>query len=651
MSAVGLPENESARLLGLLRRLPERPLQAGHVRAFVRDLTDWILGERAFARRREARAARLEALADVLDREFGRGSLRQFLIDLRRPESLVRLLAETGIPVEASLLGEISRRMVARTLSIDVGSTDLAALFALAQLAPQDQRLVDAVSERVWNLFGPLFEPHGSEIRTAFELVLRRAVAAGLARNFLRLGTREQYRDSPFFALEPLARALLEQPLDPGLRAEFERGVETCRRELEAIHARTELLGVSTELLFRIEQAQALLERLDQLACMLAGEDFGRGFLRVVLSEAGAERSLSALLNSKLKRLSRRVVEHASHAGEHYVVRTGKEYAAMGLAACYGGALTAVTALGKLALSATSLAPGLLGLVHSLNYSASFVTMQFAGFTLASRQPSVTAAALADSLQISDGSEKEVDLIAGITRAQTVSTAGNVLVALPTAMLLDALIRFFAARTLLDAEQSQHAIEILVPQHPQNVLFAALTGVLLWIASLVGGWASNWSALHSLPLALAESSPLRRTFGTSGASRIGRIAERYVGGISGYVALGFMMGFVPVIAQFVGLPIWTPHVTLSSASLGYAISSNLWAGTFEPAPVLWAFLGVLMIGFLNFTVSFALALRLALRAMDVGRRERLSLLRSLGRALVQDPLRFILPTKSSLKSN
>ena len=58
-----------------------------------------------------------------------------------------------------------------------------------------------------------------------------------------------------------------------------------------------------------------------------------------------------------------------------------------------------------------------------------------------------------------------------------------------------------------------------------------------------------------------------------------------------------------------------------------------------------------MIGFLNFTVSFALALRLALRAMDVGRRERLSLLRSLGRALVQDPLRFILPTKSSLKSN
>ncbi len=651
MKTASLQERGSAGLAGLLRQIPERPLQAGHVRAFLRDLTDWLLGSRASGRGHEARAARLELLGDLLDSEFERGSLREFLIELRQPESLVRLLAETGIPVEASLLGEISRRMFARTLSIDVSSTDLAALFALARLEAQDELLVDAVSERVWKLFAPLFEPHGSEIRTAFELVLRRVVAAGLARNLLRLGTREQYRDSPFFALEPLARAFLEQPLDKAVREEFERGVETCREELAAIHARTELLGVSTELLFRIEQARALLERLDQLACILAGEEFGRSFLRVVLSEAGAERSLSALLNSKLKRLSRRVVEHASHAGEHYVVRNAKEYAAMGIAACYGGALTAVTALGKLALSATSLAPGVLGLMHALNYSASFVTMQLAGFTLASRQPSVTAAALADSLQISDGSEKEVDLIAGITRAQTVSAAGNVLVALPTAMLIDAILRFFSGRTLLDAEQSHHAIEILVPQHPQNVLFAALTGVLLWIASLVGGWASNWSALHSLPLALAESSPLRRTFGTSGAARIGSLADRYFGGISGYVALGFMMAFVPILAQFVGLPIWTPHVTLSSASLGYAISSNLWAGTFEPAPVLWAFLGVLMIGFLNFTVSFALALRLALRAMDVGGRDRLSLLRSLGRALIQDPLRFILPTKSSVKSS
>ena len=643
--------SESAALAELLRQLPERPLQAPHVRAFGRDLTDWILGSRRSGRGLAARAARLELLADLLDSDFGRGSLRQFLIDLRRPESLVRLLAETGVPVETSLLGEISRRMFARTLSVDVYSTDLAALFALARLERQDHQFVDAVSERVWSLFAPLFEPHGSEVRTAFELVLRRTVAAGLARSLMRLGTREQYRDSPFFALEPLARAFLEQPSDPGLREEFELGVETCRAELEAVHARTELLGVSTELLFRIEQARALLERLDQLACILAGEDFGRSFLRVVLSEAGAERSLSALLNSKIKRLSRRVVEHASHAGEHYVVRNAKEYAAMGVAACYGGALTAVTALGKLALSATALPPGLLGLMHALNYSASFVTMQFAGFTLASRQPSVTAAALADSLQISDGSEKEVDLIAGITRAQTVSAAGNVLVALPTAMLIDVLIHFVAGRTLLDADQSHHVVEILVPQHPMNILFAALTGVLLWVASLVGGWASNWSALNSLPLALAESSPLRRTFGTSGAARIGQLAERYVGGISGYVALGFMMAFVPILAQFVGLPIWTPHVTLSSASLGFALSSNLWAGTFELAPVLWAFLGVLMIGFLNFTVSFALALRLALRAMDVGGRDRRALLRALGSAFIQDPLRFILPTKSSLKSS
>ena len=55
-----------------------------------------------------------------------------------------------------------------------------------------------------------------------------------------------------------------------------------------------------------------------------------------------------------------------------------------------------------------------------------------------------------------------------------------------------------------------------------------------------------------------------------------------------------------------------------------------------------AALGIALIGLLNFGVSFALALAVALRARDVGTGERLTLLKSLLARLRRAPGSFVL---------
>ncbi len=61
--------------------------------------------------------------------------------------------------------------------------------------------------------------------------------------------------------------------------------------------------------------------------------------------------------------------------------------------------------------------------------------------------------------------------------------------------------------------------------------------------------------------------------GQRGAARIGRFIDHNLGGAIGYIALGFLLGFMPVVFRFMGLPIEVRHVTLNAAGLAIAAGS------------------------------------------------------------------------------
>ncbi|HEV8246495.1 MAG TPA: hypothetical protein VGP93_12035, partial [Polyangiaceae bacterium] len=314
-----------------------------------------------------------------------------------------------------------------------------------------------------------------------------------------------------------------------------------------------------------------------------------------------------------------------------------------------GGALTAVTTAGKYLIVWGHFAPFVEGALSAMNYAGSFLIMQLLGFTLATKQPSMTAAALAGTLRETAGHpdlSRLVSTIARITRSQLAAAIGNLGMVIPAAVALDLCHRRYFGRPFLDSETSTHILESLSLTHSGSVFYAALTGVLLWLSSVSAGWLENWAVYRRLPEAIAEHR-IQRFIGRRLTGWAARVFSRNISGIGGNTTLGVLLGMTPVMGKFFGLPLDVRHVTLSTGALSLSICS-LGRETLGSHEFVWAALGIAVIGLLNFGVSFVLALTVALRAREVDRSDRLRLLVSVVITFFRSPLQFFLPPASGV---
>ena len=135
-----------------------------------------------------------------------------------------------------------------------------------------------------------------------------------------------------------------------------------------------------------------------------------------------------------------------------------------------------------------------------------------------------------------------------------------------------------------------------------------------------------------------------------GASRAQRLAdwlEHNISSIVANVSLAILLGMVPVIAHFFGLPLDVRHVTLSTATLAAAVSTLGWE--VMATPQFWlACVGIVAIGLLNVGVAFACALALALRARDVPKRVRRLVFRAMLRRFTLTPYIFFWPMPAEI---
>jgi site-specific recombinase len=274
--------------------------------------------------------------------------------------------------------------------------------------------------------------------------------------------------------------------------------------------------------------------------------------------------------------------------------------------------------------------------------------MQLVGFTLATKQPSMTAAALAGTIRERTGPgqlDELVPLIARIARSQFAAAVGNVSAVIVTALGFDLLWQRVIGAPFLDATTAAATVASFDPLSSGTIPYAALTGVLLWTSSLCAGWFENWVVYHRLPEAI-EHHRYGRRFGARRFAKLARFLEREAAGFGGSIALGFLLGMLPAFAKFFGLPIDVRHITLSTGSLTLAISS-VGIHSVGMHAFLSAVIGIAVIGMLNFGVSFALALIVALRARDVPAGEGKTLPGAVMRRLFRHPLEFFVPPRDA----
>ncbi|MBK6515208.1 MAG: gliding motility protein [Polyangiaceae bacterium] len=499
-----------------------------------------------------------------------------------------------------------------------------------------------------------VFVPLRAALLDAILLLASRVSSAGLSDDIrARSPATRSLSESPFFRLPRIIDALLATPrhdLDEiaAWTDEVRLLVGECRDASAAVQARLEVAGVSVDVVYRLELIERSLRRIELLLEVLVPQEpilHAKRCLHMVallLEERRRDLSLTDIVRTNTRLLARKVIERAGQTGEHYITATPGEFIKMFFSAAGGGILTAGTAAAKTFIGNLHRPPLQEGLLAATNYAGSFMTMQLLGFTLATKQPGMTGAALAGALK--DGGtdyEAVVTTIARLARSQLAAAAGNVLMVIPACWAVD---RYWMATRgvhFLDAAYAEKTLKSFHPTQSGTIAYAAMTGVILWLSSLAAGWLENWAVYRRLPEAIAEHRA-RRLLGARITGWASRFFARNIAGFGGNVAIGFMLGLLPIIGAFAGAPLDVRHVTLSTGSLTLAVTS-LGSEAISGGPFRAAVLGIFVILVLNLSVSFSLAFGMALRAREVSLVQALRLFVAVVVGFFKSPLRFFLP--------
>ena len=585
------------------------------------------------------------------------------------------LWADFGFTPRAAFMDELLDRLRVRLLPASPETTDLAELFFLlfrsgdAQwLRALDEATLSDLSRllREAAALAPLRKADAAlgwqaSLYDAITVLTSQIRAAGLSSDLRRRIDPRLLADRPFKQLARASEQLQENveaggpvPTDEQ-RAAIARDaqylrvlLDACRKAADSVHEHLEEHGVSVDIVFRVDQLQKRSQRVESLLDVVLSDAPAGELARVVaglVEHAERRRSVRALFAQHYSMLARKVAERSAETGEHYITRNRDEYRLMLERATGGGAVLAATTFAKFAILALGLTAFWAGLGAGLNYALSFVFIHLMHWTVATKQPAMTAPAMVDKLQDlshDEAVEGFVDEVAHLMRSQVAGILGNLLAVAPLVILAQ-----WATKGLghplvgeHDAEHVLHALTFLGP----TLFFAAFTGVLLFLSSQIAGWAENAFVLHRLESALRHHPRLVARVGAVRAAQWAGWWRRNVSGLAANISLGLMLGLVPAVAGFFALPLDVRHVTLSTgqiaAALGYFGSAALVRPEFW-----WCVAAIPFTGMLNVGVSFYCAFRLALRARGVRVSDRRRVYAAIWRRLKQQPMSFLRPKR------
>jgi len=593
-----------------------------------------------------------------------RAGFQQAIGQLLKELGSISLLAETGIPSDHALPTEFIVRVVAKFLPLARKESDASRLLiTLYSSKERVRQFTDIPSHLFARMIAVCSPPDSglgwrrqqSDLREALRLLAIRISWLGLKPEMRDRSRAVGISDSPFYELLSRTEELLKA--DPEeTRANvpvWQSVVGRCREELAAVNQHMESAGVSVELVFDLKKIDACFARMEALVAVLcpATEEEGiratRHLFELLMAGRKSDRSLAALLRENLSLVARKTVERTGRSGEHYIAHNRSEYWQMWRAAIGGGLLTVFTAAIKMRIVEAQLPPFIEGFASGTNYAISFVLLQIFGLVLATKQPAATAATFAGIVRDNRGLERSTKiayLVSHITSTQLAAAIGNVAAVSVGAVLFEKLWVVMFAHSYLPAESATYVYRTLHPFASLTGLYAIITGVILWMAALAGGWCENFATYYRITEAVAQH-PLGAHV-PGAMRRMANTLERNLGGWSTSIILGYLLGFTPVLGHFFGLPLDVRHVTLSSGTLALA-AARFGTESLGRAWFYSAVEGIALVFVLNLGVSFTIAGMVALRAYDVSLKEQLAILRFLCREVIKSPLRFVLPPRRS----
>ena len=612
-------------------------------------------------------------LAYLKNNEEIKNNFRDYLFLLFSNKSFSKALTEANILSENAFFPELKKRISYKFLPPVEDENTISYIISKVLFNPKsDSDYIKNIKPEDGSEFFKLMEIEKistlpkvkKELLISANILALRCVGNALEAGITKMVPEYKNFDNPFVALQSELDSLICRfKKDKDLQIDskdvdykqIKIYLQQCLDFVDKAFKNASKFGISSKINQSLLKIRQQLKRIQDIIPILVvdnEEDIltnSKNLVSNTLKYNSHRNNIRELIDDSTRLISHLITSHTAETGTHYIATSPKEYLKMFWKASGGGIIVGFLCIFKMMMSYSHGSEFSHAVLYSLNYAFGFIIIYLLGFTLATKQPAMTAATMAKVLHDESSSEKNykefANLVAKLSRTQFIAFVGNVLWSFPVALAIIYGMDWFLEKNFAVAKADK-LLKDLNPIESKAILHACIAGFFLFISGIISGNISNSSIFNQIPERISQSPFLNQVIGAKNSKKLSDFYTKHWAGIISNFWFGIFLGVIAPLGVFLGLDLDIRHITFSAGNFALALYGK--GFDIDTYTFTISLVTIFLIGAFNFIVSFGLSMLLAFRSRKVNFGELTIIHKTILKYFIKNPLRFFIPLKSEL---
>lgn len=612
-------------------------------------------------------------LAYLKNNEEIKNNFRDYLFILFSNKSFAKALTDANILSENAFFPELKKRISYKFLPPVEDENTISYIISKVLFNPKsDSNYIKNIKPEDGSEFFKLMEIEKistlpkvkKELLISANILALRSVGNALEAGITKMVPEYKNFDNPFVALQSELDSLIGRfKKDKDLQIDskdvdykqIKIYLQQCLDFVDKAFKNACKFGISSKInqsLLKIRQQLKRIQDIIPILVVDTEEDIltnSKNLVSNTLKYNSHRNNIRELIDDSTRLISHLITSHTAETGTHYIATSPKEYLKMFWKASGGGIIVGFLCIFKMMMSYSHGSEFSHAVLYSLNYAFGFIIIYLLGFTLATKQPAMTAATMAKVLSDESSSEKNykefANLVAKLSRTQFIAFVGNVLWSFPVALAIIYGMDWFLEKNFAVAKADK-LLKDLNPIESKAILHACIAGFFLFISGIISGNISNSSIFNQIPERISQSPFLNQVIGAKNSKKLSDFYTKHWAGIISNFWFGIFLGVIAPLGVFLGLDLDIRHITFSAGNFALALYGK--GFDIDTYTFTISLVTIFLIGAFNFIVSFGLSMLLAFRSRKVNFGELTIIYKTILKYFIKNPLRFFIPLKSEL---
>ena len=612
-------------------------------------------------------------LAYLKNNEEIKNNFRDYLFILFSNKSFAKALTDANILSENAFFPELKKRISYKFLPPVEDEHTISYIISKVLFNPKsDSDYIKNIKPEDGSEFFKLMEIENistlpkvkKELLISANILALRSVGNALEAGITKMVPEYKNFDNPFVALQSELDSLIGRfKKDKDLQIDskdvdykqIKIYLQQCLDFVDKAFKNACKFGISSKINQSLLKIRQQLKRIQDIIPILVvdnEEDVlinSKNLVSNTLKYNSHRNNIRELIDDSTRLISHLITSHTAETGTHYIATSPKEYLKMFWKASGGGIIVGFLCIFKMMMSYSHGSEFSHAVLYSLNYAFGFIIIYLLGFTLATKQPAMTAATMAKVLSDESSSEKNykefANLVAKLSRTQFIAFVGNVLWSFPVALAIIYGMDWFLEKNFAVAKADK-LLKDLNPIESKAILHACIAGFFLFISGIISGNISNSSIFNQVPERISQSPFLNQVIGAKNSKKLSDFYTKHWAGIISNFWFGIFLGVIAPLGVFLGLDLDIRHITFSAGNFALALYGK--GFDIDTYTFVISLVTIFLIGAFNFIVSFGLSMLLAFRSRKVNFGELTIIYKTILKYFIKNPLRFFIPLKSEL---